>query len=150
MSNQGIDTTSRSSSYLWLFGLIFSIFFTTIIWLLGPNLGHFVDTFLPDKGASWYYWQLPSRDSLVMVIAWALYLAHQFSIWAAIYFAYRNLHGFREVSWWGLPKYSLVALLGTGSRSSQTCSIPLSKKRIPEEPAFLTRSEEHTSELQSR
>ncbi|MFC1995648.1 hypothetical protein ACFLVM_02085 [Chloroflexota bacterium] len=110
MSNQGTDLKSRSAFNLWLFGLLFSIFFTTLVWLLGPNLGHFVDTFLVDKGASWYYWQLPSRDSLGMVIVWALYLAHQFSIWAAIYFAYKNLHGFREVSWWGLPKYSFVAL----------------------------------------
>ena len=110
MSNQGIDTKSRSASYLWLFGLLFSIFLTTVIWLLDPNVAHFVDTFMPDKGASWYYWQLPSRDSLAMVIVWALYLAHQFSIWVAIYFAFRNLHGFRKISWWGLPKYSLVAL----------------------------------------
>jgi hypothetical protein len=111
MSDQGINNKSRSALYLWLFGLLFSFFFTTLIWLLGPELRHFTDTFLPDRGASWYYWQLPSRDSLVMVIVWALYLAHQFSIWAAIYFAYKNLHGFREVSRWGLPKYSLVALV---------------------------------------
>jgi len=82
-----------------------------LIWLLSPNLGHFIETFLPDKGASWYFWQLPERDFWGMIAVWALYLIHQFSMWASIYFAYKNLYRFREPSLWGLPKYSLVAIV---------------------------------------
>ncbi|MDH5781962.1 MAG: hypothetical protein OEZ07_05275 [Dehalococcoidia bacterium] len=110
MDSQGMDSKSRPAFYLWAFGVIFAVCFTVLIWLLGPNLKHFVDSFLPDQGASWYYWKLPSRDSWGMAVVWALYLGHQFSIWAAIYFAQRNLSGFRSPSLWGLPKYSLVAL----------------------------------------
>lgn len=45
-----------------------------------------------------------------MFIVWALYLGHQFSIWAAIYCGQRDIAGFRSSSIWGLPKYSLTAL----------------------------------------
>jgi hypothetical protein len=110
MGSQNFETKSRSALYLWLFGLLFAFCFTILIWLLGPNLKHFIDSFLPDQGASWYYWKLPSRNFWGMAIVWAFYLGHQFSLWIAIYFGYKNLHGFRSPSLWGLPKYSLVAL----------------------------------------
>ena len=110
MTARSIDTKSRSALYLWAFGLVFAISFTVLIQVLGPNLRHFVDSFLPDQGSSWYYWKLPARDQLGMIVVWALYLGHQFSIWAAIYFAQKNLSGFRLPSLWSLPKYSLVAL----------------------------------------
>lgn len=110
MTSRSIDTKSRSALYLWIFGLVFAISFTLFIWSLGPDLKHFVASFLPDRGASWYYWKLPARDQLGMIVVWALYLGHQFSIWAAIFFAQKNLGGFRSPSLWGLPKYSLVAL----------------------------------------
>jgi len=110
MESQRFDTKSRSARYLWLFGILFAVFFTILIWLLGPNLKHFIDTFLPDQGASWYYWKLPSRDFWGMAITWAFYLGHQFSLWIAIYFGHKSLHGFRSPSLWGLPKYSLVVL----------------------------------------
>jgi len=45
-----------------------------------------------------------------MAITWAFYLGHQFSLWIAIYFGHKDLHGFRSPSLCGLPKYSLVAL----------------------------------------
>jgi hypothetical protein len=110
MESQKFDTKSRSVRDLWLFGILFAVGFTILIWLLGPNLKHFIDSFLPDQGASWYYWKLPSRNFWGMAITWAFYLGHQFSLWIAIYFGQKNLHGFRSPSLWGLPKYSLVAL----------------------------------------
>lgn len=110
MNSQIIDSKSSSALYLWTFGLIFAFCFTILIWLLGPNLNYFVGSLIPDQGASWYYWKLPSRDFLGMIIVWLLYLGHQFSIWVAIYFGQRDLNGFRSHSFFGLPKYSLVAL----------------------------------------
>lgn len=110
MSSQNSGPKSRSAFYLWAFGLGFAILFTTLIWLIGPNLARFVITFLPDKGSSWYYWKLPVRDQLGMIVVWALYLGHQFSIWTAIYYGQNNLGGFRSPYWWGIPKYCLIAL----------------------------------------
>jgi len=110
MINQELRSSKQPALYLWLFGFMFAIVFTLVIWLLGPNLEHFVKTFLPDQGASWYFWKLPARDFWGMAVAWVLYLAHQFAIWILIYFAAKNLHGFRDTWKWGLPKFSLVAL----------------------------------------
>jgi hypothetical protein len=73
--------------------IVFSIAFIVIIWILGANLQPFLDTLLPDKGASWYYWKLPTRNAQSMLIVWILYLAHQFSVWGAIYWARKNLSG---------------------------------------------------------
>jgi hypothetical protein len=95
---------------LWISGLVFTVLFTLVIWLLGPGLKRFSDTFLPDQGAAWYYWVLPSRQFWTMFIAWALYLCHQFSIWAAIYFAQRDIAGFRTRTVWGLPRFSIAAV----------------------------------------
>jgi uncharacterized membrane protein (Fun14 family) len=94
---QSIES-NKSASYLgasqaWLTSLIFSIIFIAIIWLLSPNLQSFITSLLPDKGAVWYYWKLPTRNSQSMLIVWAMYLAHQFSIWGAIYWARNNLSG---------------------------------------------------------
>jgi hypothetical protein len=110
MSSPDTGLKSRSAFYLWAFGLSFSACFTVLIWLLGPNLKHFLNSLLPDQGSSWYYWKLPSRELWGMVIVWIFYLGHQFSIWIAIYFGQRNLRGFRSPSLWGLPKYCVVAL----------------------------------------
>ena len=112
MNPQGIDSPKSSSVlYLWVFGVIFAFGFTFLIWLLGPDLKHFVETFLPRQGAWWYYWKLPVRDFVGMFVVWGLYLGHQFSIWAVIYCAQKDLYEFRAVSNWGLPKYSVFALI---------------------------------------
>ncbi|MFC2020072.1 hypothetical protein ACFLU4_09070 [Chloroflexota bacterium] len=103
--------TRRPALYLWISGMAFAIVFTVLIWVSGPNLKPFTDTYLPDQGAAWYYWQLPSRDFWGMVIAWVMYLGHQFSLWTAIYFAQRDHHGFRSKLLLGLPRYSWVATI---------------------------------------
>jgi hypothetical protein len=82
-----------------------------LIWVLGPNLKHFVSAFLPDQGAAWYYWKLPERDFWGMVFVWVMYLFHQFSLWGAIYCGQKDLYGFRTPSLWGLPKYSLIVFV---------------------------------------
>jgi hypothetical protein len=102
--------STRPALYLWISGLVFATVFTVLIWALGPNLKQYTDVYPPDQGAAWYYWQLPARDFWGMVIAWVMYLGHQFSLWAAIYFAQRDSHGFRSNLVWGLPRYSWVAL----------------------------------------
>ena len=77
----------------WKLAIIVSIIFTGIIWLLGDNLQPFVDTLLPDQGASWYYWKLPTRQPTVMLVVWSLYIIHQLGVWISIYWAQRNLSG---------------------------------------------------------
>jgi hypothetical protein len=84
---------SLKSTQAWVLSTIFAIIFTIIIWVLSPNLNSFLATLLPDKGAAWYFWKLPTRNPSSMLIVWILYLAHQFSIWGAIYWARNNLSG---------------------------------------------------------
>jgi hypothetical protein len=103
-------TLSPRGAYLaWAGGGLFAAVFTLLIWLLAPGLRRFTETLLPDQGASWYYWKLPTRSSTAMLFTWAMYLGHQFSIWAAIYLA-RVRPGFRSSGVGGIPGYSLVAL----------------------------------------
>ena len=111
MNSPDTGSKTRSFLYLWAFGGAFSAGFTVLIWLLGPNLKHFIDSLLPDQGSSWYYWKLPTREFWGMVIVWIFYLGHQFSIWVAIYLGQRNLRKFRSLALWGLPKYCVVALV---------------------------------------
>jgi hypothetical protein len=105
--------SSHAAKYLWLFGFLFAVSFTFIIWLTGPYLQPFLVTLLPDQGAAWYYWKLPLRDFMTMFIVWTFYLAHQFSIWAAIHWARRNLVEFRTTPAPGLTKYNYAALIIT-------------------------------------
>ena len=90
--------------------IIFSILFTIIIWLLGPNLNHFTLILLPDQGSGWYYWQLPYRDFWAMNIVWLFYFANQFLIWGAIYWAQKNLTRERANPTYDLTKYNVVVL----------------------------------------
>ncbi|MCW4013206.1 MAG: hypothetical protein NWF07_09490 [Candidatus Bathyarchaeota archaeon] len=77
----------------WKLAVTVSIVFTGIIWLLGANLEPFIDTLLPDQGATWYYWKLPARQPMEMLIVWSLYIVHQLGAWISIYWAQRNLGG---------------------------------------------------------
>jgi len=101
---------SRAGYYAWAGGLVFAAGFTALIWALGPMLQPFLDTLLPDQGASWYYWKLPVRDFWTMFVVWAFYLSHQFAIWAAIYWGQKNLAEFKARPTSGLTKYNLMAL----------------------------------------
>ena len=77
----------------WRASILFSVLFTFLIWYLARNLKPFVDTLLPDRGATWYFWKLPVRDSTTMLFVWVFYLAHQIIVWGLIYWANRNLSG---------------------------------------------------------
>jgi hypothetical protein len=111
MADKGSSTirVSRGANYTWAGAILFAIVFTGLIWLLGSNLQPFLDTLLPDRGASWYYWKLPARDFWTMVWVWVLYLGHQFSIWAVIYRA-KNSIQFRTPRTNGLSSYNMAAL----------------------------------------
>ena len=104
---------SLAAYYLWLFGFLFAISFTFIIWLTGPYLEPFLVTLLPINNAAWYFWKLPVRDFMTMFIVWTFYLAHQFSLWAAIFWARRNLVQFRTTPATGLTQYNIAALIIT-------------------------------------
>jgi len=103
----------NAPKYLWIFGVVLAFGFVFLIWALGPNLNHFTNTLILRNDLAWYYWKLPSRDFWTMNIVWALYLVHQISIWAIIYFAQTDRYGFRTSAFKGLSKYTLFALLIT-------------------------------------
>ena len=82
-----VTKTNNGILALWL-GIAFSFAFTALIWLLGPSLP--VIDFLPDAGASWYYWQLPEPTFWSRTTAWGGYLGHQIVIWLLIYHAQKS------------------------------------------------------------
>jgi hypothetical protein len=100
----------KTAVYVWLGAIIFGFLFTTLIWLLGPNLNHFTAILVPDQGSSWYFWKLPSRDFWTMSIVWIFYLANQFLIWGAIYWAQKNLTKEKANPTYNLTKYNIVVL----------------------------------------
>jgi hypothetical protein len=110
ISTNSTKTKSKKAVYVWICGIIFSILFTLLIWLLGPNLNHFVQTFLPFQGGFWYYWKLPTRNFWTMAIVWSFYLANQFLIWGAIYWAQKNLNKEKLNPTYQLTKYNLVVI----------------------------------------
>jgi hypothetical protein len=101
----------NSAYYAWAGGLVFTVMFTIVIWAVGKGLDPVLSTLLPDQGAAWYFWKLPSREFMTMFIVWSFYLAHQFSLWGAIYWAQKNLIHLRAKPTTGLTRYNLVALI---------------------------------------
>lgn len=85
-------------------GLLFSLLFTLLIWLAGPNLAQFVIT--PDQGASWYEWQLAEPTFWSRATAWGFYLAHQFILWYLIYYAQKHKLSYTS----GLHRLNIIAL----------------------------------------
>ena len=95
----------------WLGGIVFSLAAIGAVVLIAPGLAAFRQTFLPDQGAAWYYWKLPSASFWAAVTVWAGYGLHQLLCW---YFIFRlqqekaALHGDR------LGKYQAALLLTNG------------------------------------
>lgn len=55
---------------------------TLAIGLIGP----FIEVnLLPDEGASWYYWKLPTKETIPRLTAWTFYIFHQVAVWYLIY-----------------------------------------------------------------
>lgn len=92
-----------SSKALWG-GVIFSFLFTGLIWLLRGAIPS-ID-FLPDQGASWYYWKLPEPTFWSRATAWGSYMFHQVAIWGLIYFGQKNKTKYTN----GLHRLNIVAL----------------------------------------
>ena len=111
MSDKCTLMKTSATKYVWVFGVLFAFGFTFLIGILGPNLKHFTDSFVLRNDLSWYYWKLPVRDTLTMLVAWTMYLGHQFSIWGMIYCAQKDRYGFRSSSVRGIPKYTFFVLL---------------------------------------
>ncbi len=93
----------QSSTALWL-GIAFSLGFTALIYALGPSLPQ-ID-FLPDTGYAWYYWKLPEPTFWSRATSWGLYLAHQISFWAIIWYAQKSKLKYTS----GLHRINIIAL----------------------------------------
>lgn len=106
-SQPPLTTTSFSANRALWAGIAFSFFFTVLIWLVRPFLPQ-ID-FLPDAGASWYYWQLPEQTWGGRLSAWGFYAAHQLFAWGTIYIAQKS--GLKYTK--GLHRINVIALLGT-------------------------------------
>lgn len=85
-------------------GLLFSLLFTALIGVLGQRIDH--SGFLPDQGASWYFWKLPQPTFWTRFTAWSFYLAHQISVWGLIYYAQTRVKKYTP----GLHKLNWIAL----------------------------------------
>ncbi len=65
--------------------LTVSLGFTLVTYLVSLTLGRFRDVLLPDTGAAWYYWKLPSAELWASITMWVFYLAHQVIVWWLIH-----------------------------------------------------------------
>lgn len=109
---QSANREITSTHALWA-GIIFSFLFTLLIWAVRPWLPQV--NFLPDAGASWYYWKLPEQTLGGQVSAWGFYLVHQFAIWYLIYYAQKNklryTNKLHSVNIWALGINALFIVL---------------------------------------
>ncbi len=87
-----------------LTGILFGLIFTGIISWAGQFLDR--SSFLPDQGASWYFWKLPNPTFWTHATAWGFYLAHQVTIWGLIYYAQTRVKKYST----GLHTINKVAL----------------------------------------
>lgn len=97
------QTTRQDTRALWG-GILFSLLFTGLIWLLGGQLDRI--ELLPDTGFSWYYWKLPNPTFWTRATAWGFYFAHQVSIWSLIYLAQKQKTKYTT----GLHRHNWLAL----------------------------------------
>ncbi|MEZ4608564.1 MAG: hypothetical protein R2865_17690, partial [Deinococcales bacterium] len=61
---------------------------------------------LPDQGVAWYYWKLPHTTIRTRLSVWGLYLLHQLSSFALIYYAQTRIKRYTP----GLHPFNLLAL----------------------------------------
>jgi hypothetical protein len=100
-TTSGITSTAKRA--LWG-GILFSLAFTALIWWAG----HWLDrsSFLPDQGASWYFWKLPNPTVWTRLTAWGFYVAHQLAMWGLIYYAQTRVKRYTG----GLHRVNRIAL----------------------------------------
>jgi hypothetical protein len=102
--NNSTSSPRRIDNLALLAGLIFSLVFTALIWWAGRFLAGVPH--LPDQGASWYYWKLPEPTVWTRLTSWGLYLAHQVSLWALIYYGQTRVKSYTT----GLHRVNIAAL----------------------------------------
>lgn len=94
-------------------GIVFSLAFTALIWLVGQRLE--ATPLLPDQGALWYYWKLPNPTFITRLSAWGLYALHQIALWSLIYYAQTRVKkyaaGLHPVNLWALGLNVLFIVL---------------------------------------
>jgi hypothetical protein len=104
LSEKPTDRNMLSSSKALWGGVIFSLVFTGLIWLVRGAVPAI--EFLPDQGASWYYWKLPEPTFWSRATAWSGYLLHQVAIWGLIYTAQKAKTNYTS----GLHRFNIFAL----------------------------------------
>jgi hypothetical protein len=106
----GLNNSKKQAVYVWIASIIFGLLFTLLIWLLGPNLNHFIITLKPFQGGLTYFWKLPVRNFWTMAIVWTFYLSNQLLIWGVIYWASKNLSHKRFNPTYDLTKYNVMVI----------------------------------------
>ena len=91
-------TSSRQDIITMWIGILFSLGFVGLIWLLGSKLDSV--QLAPDQGASWYYWKLPNPTFWTRATAWGFYLLHQLSFWGLIYYAQTRVKKYSTKMHW--------------------------------------------------
>ncbi len=79
------ETKTYSLKKALIIALIVSLGFVAANYLVSLTLDRFRAVLLPDTGAAWYYWKLPKPQLWATITMWALYAAHQISIWVLIF-----------------------------------------------------------------
>lgn len=94
-------------------GILASLALTGLIWALGARLD--AVPLLPDQGASWYYWKLPTPTFWSRATAWGFYLLHQVTIWGLIWYAQTRIKryatGLHLINWIALGANGFFVLL---------------------------------------
>lgn len=85
-------------------GILGCLLIMTVIVALGPYSD--ASMFVPDKGALWYYWQLPQPDFWTRFSAWGLYGLHQLGLWGLIAWAQIKRPGYSRM----LHPVNIIAL----------------------------------------
>ncbi len=102
------NQTSLTGGITIFWGIAFSILLTAVIYFTEPLLPEI--EFLPDQGASWYYWQLPAPTFWSRFTAWSGYTLHQLAVWWLIYKGQKQKLGYSN----GLKPINIAALAVNG------------------------------------
>lgn len=85
-------------------GVVASLALTALVGVLGFRLAD--QPLGPDRGASWYVWQLPDPTVWTRLTAWAGYVAHQLAFWGLIYYGQTKVRRYAN----GLHPINVIAL----------------------------------------
>ena len=94
MNTQPSET--RTLTIWFVAALLATVLLTALIAALGPLLSNVPH--LPDRGASWYFWKLPSPTFWSRFTAWGFYALHQASVWLLVALSMRKAEKSRGLS----------------------------------------------------